>query len=158
MRAGVVDRLAVVRRVAVAIEVALADDVGRQRQPLRRLRQDVFDDEHRLRSAEAAERRLRRLVRAADAARHLDRRQLVGVVAVEQRAPHDRLGQVEAPAAVGVEREPQRLDAAVGGEAGGVARQVRMALAGQRHVELRASAARAPGGRVFHAPSAAIAA
>ena len=63
---------------------------------------------------------------------------------MKQRAPHDRLGQIEAPAAVGEEREPQRLEAAVGDEAGGVARQVRMALAGERHVELRASAARAP--------------
>ena len=73
-------RLAVVRLVALPVEIPLADDVGRQSEPLRRLRQNLFDDQHPLRPAESAKRGLRRLVRAAHAPGHLDGRQLVRVV------------------------------------------------------------------------------
>src|SRR6185503_16577667 len=87
---GVDDGLAVMRRLPFAIEVPLADNVSRNGQPLRGLREDVLDCHHRLWTAEAAERGLGRLVRAADAAGGFDVGQVVRVVAVKQRAPHDR--------------------------------------------------------------------
>src|SRR6185503_16748783 len=62
------DRLPVMRGVPVAVEIPLADRLGADRQPLRGLREDVLDGDHRLGPAEAAEGGLRRLVRAADAA------------------------------------------------------------------------------------------
>src|SRR5207253_10978874 len=105
---SLLDRLSVVCRLSIAVEVPLADGVRRNRQALRRLREDVFDGDHRLRTTEAAERGLRRLVRAADAAGRLDVRQVVRVVAVEERPPHDRLGEIEAEPAIGEERDAQR--------------------------------------------------
>ena len=123
-------------RLSIAVEVPLADGVRRNRQALRRLREDVFDGDHRLRTTEAAERGLRRLVRAADAAGRLDVRQVVRVVAVEERPPHDRLGEIEAEPAIGEERDAQRFDLPGRGKPRRVAHEIRMALARERHVEL----------------------
>ena len=130
------DGLPVMRGLPDAVEVALADDVRRDRQALRRLRQDVFDGDHRLRTAETAERGLRRLVRAADAAGRFDVGQVVRVVAVKERPPHDRLRQIEAEPAVGEERDAQRLDLPARRKSRRVANEIWMALPGQRHVEL----------------------
>jgi len=106
------DDLPVMGGLALAVEIALADLVRADRQPLRGLREDVLDRHHRLRPAEAAERGLRGLVRPAHAAGRLEVRHEVGVVAVEERPPHDRLRQVEAPPSVGEERQLQRLELA----------------------------------------------
>jgi hypothetical protein len=131
----VLHQLAVMRPVPFSIEVAFPDKGRRQREPPRSLSQDLLDNDHRLRSAESAKRRLRRLVRAAHTTRRLHGRQVIGVVAMKQRPPHDRLREIQAPAAVGVEPQPSCLNATVGSECGGVARQVRMAFARQCHVE-----------------------
>ncbi len=88
------------RGVALAVEIALADDVGGNRQPLGGLRHDVLDRDHRLRTAESAKRRLRCLVRAADTTGRFDVGQVVRFVAMKQRPPHDRLRQIETPAAI----------------------------------------------------------
>ena len=63
--------------------------------------EDVLDDEHPLRAAEPAERGLRGLVGLRDPAVDPHVRDPVGVVDVAQRPGQHRLGQVEAPAAVG---------------------------------------------------------
>ena len=66
--------------------------------------EDVLDHEHALRTPEAAERGLRRLVRLRDAALGDEVGDPVRVVDVAERATHHRLREVEAPAAVGRER------------------------------------------------------
>ena len=62
----VLHRLAVVGGVAFAIEVALAHHLRRKLERARDAIENVFDHQHALRSAEAAERRLRSLMRLAD--------------------------------------------------------------------------------------------
>ena len=133
---GVTDRRAVVGRVARPVEVALAHDLCRQPELLRCLGEDLFDHQHSLRPAKSAKRRLRRLVGAADSAGDFKRRDLVGIVDVKHRAPHDGLGQIEAPAAVREQLNPNGPQLAVPLETGGVPRQVRMTLPGDGHVEL----------------------
>ena len=73
----------------------------------------------------------------------------IGVVAVEQRAGEDRLGQVEGPAAVGVELEVEGEQPALVVVADPVAGEEGVALAGQDHVEapVEADPDRAPGDR-----------
>ena len=154
---GVFHRLSVVRGLAFAIEIALADHIGRQSESARDPVQNVFDHQHALRPAEAAERGLRSLVRLADLPRDLDSRQVVGVVHMKHGAPQDGLGEVEAPAAVGEQVDARGLQPAVAVEARREARQERVPLAGERHVERRGRRTRT-GRPVFHAPSAATAA
>src|SRR6185436_5781356 len=86
----VLDHLAVMRAIAFAIEVALANHVGGKPEALRGDREDLFDRDHGLRTTEAPERGLRGLVRPAHAPAYLDRRQVIGIVAVKQRSPHYR--------------------------------------------------------------------
>ena len=69
--------------------------------------QNVLDDRHRLRPAEAAERRVRRQIREAHLAGELDVRQEVAVVGVEQRPLHHGQRQIGRGAAVGVIRHAQ---------------------------------------------------
>ena len=131
---GVPHRLAVRRGLAVDVEVAPAQvdrvDPEQRRAPA----QDVLDHEHPLRSAEAAERGLRGLVGAGDAAVEPDVRDPVGVVDVAQRARQHRLAEVEAPAAVGGERGLERLQPAVVVEADPPLGVEAVPLAGHRHV------------------------
>ena len=97
--------------------------------------QDVFDHQHALRSAEAAERRLRSLMRLADKPGDLQRRHVICVIHVEHGAPQDGLGKVEAPASVGVQVDARGLHAALAVEARGEACQKRVPLAGDRHIQ-----------------------
>ena len=57
-------------------------------------------------------------------------------------------GQIEAPAAIGIESDANRFDLPVGGETGVVAAEERMALAGERHIE-RARETHANGASCF---------
>ena len=114
---GVADRLAVgggLRRAARrAVEVAPAQLDGVDPEQGRAPAEDVLDHDHALRPAEAAERGLRGLVGLRDPAVDPDVRHPVGVVDVAQGAGQHRLGQVQAPAAVGGQRRLERLDQAV---------------------------------------------
>src|SRR5439155_9255658 len=65
---GVLHRLAVMRSVTFAIEVALAHHIGRESQLAGNTIEDLLDDQHALRPAETAKRRLRCLVRFANVA------------------------------------------------------------------------------------------
>ena len=110
---GVTHRLAVGRGVALGVEVAPPQVVRAEPEQRRAAAQDVLDHEHPLRAPEAAERRLRGLVGARDPAGDPDVGDPVGVVDVAQRPGEHRLGQVEAPAAVGGQRRLEGLDPAV---------------------------------------------
>ena len=146
---GVPHRLAVRRGLPVDVEVA-PPQLGRV-DPERgcAAADDVLDHEHPLRTAEAAERGLRGLVALRDLAVHQHVGDPVGVVDVAQRAGEHRLGQVEAPAAVGSQRrlEPGEPPLVVETDLpGGV---VAVPLAGHRHVLLTGQPQpdRAPGQR-----------
>ena len=80
--------------------------------------EDVLDDDHALRAAEAAERGVRGPVGLGDAPVDLDVGNPVRVVDVAQRPGQHRLGQVQAPAAVGGQRGAQRAQPLIGVEAG----------------------------------------
>ena len=95
---------------------------------------DVLDDEHPLRAAEAPEGRLGGLVRPGDPAVHADVGDPVGVVDVAQGPGEDRLGEVEAPPAVGGERRVEGTEQPVGVEGGAPPGVEAVPLAGHRHV------------------------
>ena len=118
--------------------------------------EDVLDDDHALRAAEPAERRLGGLVGLGDPAVHPDVGDPVGIVDVAQGPGEHGFGEVEAPAAVGGQRGAQRRS--------GRRRRTRpptgverVPLAGHRHVLVRFSRSRT-GRPVSTAPSAATAA
>ena len=96
--------------------------------------EDVLDDEHALRAAEATERRLGRLVGPGDPSANADVRDVVRVVDVAQRPGQHRLGQVEAPSSVRGQRGVQRAQAPIRVEADPPRGVEAVALAGQRHV------------------------
>ena len=142
-----------------AVVIATAQLGGVHAETLRGTRHRVLDDEHPLRPAEPAKRRVRGGVGAHGPALEAQVGDVVGVGGVEQRAVEDRRGEVDAPAAVGVGEDLERADAAVGGEASPVARPERVTLACHLHVELaaepdldrtveRASSQRGEGGEV----------
>ena len=131
---GVPHRLAVRRGLAVDVEVAAAQVDRVDPEQRRAAAEDVLDHEHPLRPAEPAERGLRGLVGLRDPAVHPDVRDPVGVVDVAQRPGQHRLGQVEAPAAVGGERGVERLQPAVVVEADPPLGVEAVPLAGHRHV------------------------
>ena len=133
---GVADQLAVRRGLALGVEVAVAHDVGLDPEQGRAAADDVLDDQHPLRAAEAAEGSLRGLVGPGDPAVHADVRDAVGVVDVEQRAREHGFGEVEAPAAVGGQRRLERREAAVVVEADAPGGVEPVPLAGHRHVLL----------------------
>ena len=101
---GVAYGLAVRRGLSLDVEVAPPQVDGIESEQRRAAADDVLDDEHPLRPAEPAERRLRGLVGLRDPALHADVGDPVGVLDVAQRPRQHRLGQVEAPAAVGGQR------------------------------------------------------
>ena len=106
-------RLGVRRRLPLDVEVGAAQ-VGRIHAQQRRApTEDVLDHQHPLRTAEAAEGRLRGLVGVRHPAVHAHVRDPVGVVDVAQRPGEHRLAQVEAPAAVGGQRRRQADESAV---------------------------------------------
>ena len=137
--AVVADVLVVVRAVGLAravIKVALAHDLRRQAELARDAVDDLLDDDHALRPAETAERRVRRYVGLSHPAAEIHRRDVVGVVEVEQRAVVDRRGQVQRPAAVRHQRHLRGEQAAVAVITNRKAGMKRMPFAGQLHVEV----------------------
>ena len=128
-------RLAVVGHIAFAVEVALANEVRRESEVARDAIENVFDHDHALGAAEAAEGGLGGLVGLADPAGGVEGGDEVGVVAVEEGAPEDGVGEVEAPAAVRVELQFDAAEASIVFEAGAEFREEGVALAGERHVE-----------------------
>ena len=100
-------------RVAFAIEVALAHGLRRKAEGSGDAVQNILDHQHALRPAEAAERRLRSLMRLADEARDLERRDVVRVIDVKHGASEHGFGEVKAPAAIGVEADTGALQAAL---------------------------------------------
>src|SRR5262249_12824859 len=110
---GIFHELPVVGAVALAIEVSLADQFRRKRERSRNAIKHVFDDQHSLRTAKAAERGLRGLVRATNISSCFHCGNKVGVVAMEQGPRHDGLGEIKAPAAIGVELQLQGQDSAI---------------------------------------------
>ena len=116
------------------VEVALPQRRGVDAERGRDPAEHVLDHEHALRPAEPAERGLRRLVRLRDASLGDEVGDPVGVVDVAERAAHDRLREVEAPAAVGGERRREGDDAAVVVEPRLPHDVERMPLAGHREV------------------------
>ena len=128
------DRLAIGRLLAVTIEVACSQLLGRQPERGCQPAEEILHHQHPLRAAEAAERRLRRLVGLRDPAVDLDVGHPVGVVDVAQRPGQDGLGEVEAPAAVRGQGGAQPEQAAVVVEPDLPLRMEGVALAGHRHV------------------------
>ena len=118
------------RRVPPADLERVEAQVGRD------LLDDVLDRRDPLRAAEAAHRRVRREVGAADRPRDGEVGDEVGVVGVEHRALHDGQRQVGRAAAVGVQLEVQGVDPPLGVEADLVAGQIRMPLARDPHVQV----------------------
>ena len=129
------------------VEVAAPQLAGVDPERGRAAAQDVLDDDHALRPAEAAERGLRRLVGLRDPAVHLDVRDPVGVVDVAQRPGQHRLGQVEAPAAVGGQRGAQRAEPPSASNPTSQRREERVPLAGHRDVLGAVQPQAAPGAR-----------
>ncbi len=128
-------RLAVVRGLPFPVEVPFAHHLGSKSQPPRSLVEHAFDHHHPLRTAETPERGLRRLIRPAYEARHVDRGQVVAIIHVEHRAPHHRLREVEAPATVGIQLQHETAQPAIVVEPGAVSSEKRMPLSGERDVE-----------------------
>lgn len=114
---GVTDRLTVRRRLALLVEVALPQLHRIEAEQRRAPAHDVFDDQHALRSAEAAEGGVGDLVGLGDATGDARVGNPVRVVDVAQRTGHHGLGEVQAPAAVPGQGGVQGTDPAVGVEA-----------------------------------------
>ncbi len=116
---GLGDRLPVRGGLALArpVEVAFPQLPRVQAELRRAAAQDVLDHQHALGSAEAAEGGVGDRVGPGDAAGDAGVGDPVRVVDVAQRPGQDRLGQVQAPAAVRGQRGVEGLDAALGVEA-----------------------------------------
>src|SRR5262249_8176971 len=132
---GVFDRLAVVRCLPFAVEIALSYHVCGKIERACDAVKHIFNHEHALWSAKATERGLRSLIRAADVAGGFQGRAKVSVIAMKQRACQNRLRQIQAPSAVGIERELQSLDSTVIVKTSGKPGKKRMTLAGESHVK-----------------------
>src|SRR3978361_892821 len=91
--------------VAFAIEISLPNDFGFQAQGACNAIEDVFNHNHALRTSKAAECGLRSLVRVTDPTSGIERRDEIRVVAMEQRAPEHGVGEIDAPASIGIEFE-----------------------------------------------------
>ena len=130
----VAHRLSVRGALPGLVEVAAAQlsrvDAKQRRAPA----EDVLDHQHPLRAAEPPERRLRGLVGLGDPPVHPHVRDPVRVVDVTQRAGQHRLGEVQAPAAVGGECGVQRLQSPVVVEADPPVRVEAVPLAGHGQV------------------------
>ncbi|MDH6574184.1 hypothetical protein M2160_009291 [Streptomyces sp. SAI-117] len=116
------------------VEVALPQLHGIEAELRCRTAQDVLDDQHSLRATETAEGGVGDGVRFGDAAGHSGVGDPVGVVDVTQGAGKDRLGQIQAPAAVRGQGGVQSLDTAVRVEADLPRRVESVALAGHGEV------------------------
>ena len=123
---GVARRLAV--KVGAAHVERIHPEVGGD------LLQDVFDREHALRAAEAAERGLRHGVRLAAVRRDRDILEEVGVVDVEHGAVVDGARQVRGEAAARCERDVEAAQASAVVEPGFVFVLEGVTLACHRHV------------------------
>ena len=137
VEAVIADGLTVVGRVRLpvaVVEVALADDLRRQAEGAGDAVHDVLDDQHPLRTAETAESGVGDHVSLHRAAGKMDVRQVVGVIQMEQRAVGDGRGEVQGPAAVGEQLDPERVESAVVVETHPPTGLERVALAGERHV------------------------
>ena len=126
------DDLAVGRGVAGAasIQVDPADLQGVFAQVPRDGLDDVLDLRHALRAAKAAKRRVRRQVRATRAAVRAEVGDEVRVLGVQHGALEDRRRQIGVGAAVAVQLDVERVDAAVVVKAHLPAHAERVALAG----------------------------
>ena len=102
--------------------------------------QDVFDTEHALRAAEAAERRVRDRIGFHAMRDDGNVVEVISVVAVKHRPVVDRAGQVGGHAATGSEHELDSLDRAPIVEADLVLNQEIVALAGHQHVDVAVEA------------------
>src|SRR3954470_5850426 len=83
------DLLAIMSRVgltAPAIKISFAHGLRRQSESACYAIDDLFDDEHALRSAEAPEPRVRSQIRLRHAPGKLHGREIVGVIQMKQRA------------------------------------------------------------------------
>ena len=144
---GVPHRLPVRGGLAGGVEVPPPQLVRGQAQPRGAAAQDVLDDDHALRAAEATERGVGGAVGLGHPAVHLDVGDPVGVVDVAQGPGQHRLGQVQAPAAVAGQRGPQRAQPQLLVEAHLPGGEERVPFAGQLDVlvPVEAQAHRAAG-------------
>ena len=100
LEAVVPDLLAVMRRVGLAfaaIQISLAHHLRRQAEPPRNAVKNFLDDQHALRPAEPAKGRVRRQIGLGHLPAEFHRRDVIGVVQMEQRAVRHRLRQIHAP-------------------------------------------------------------
>ena len=95
---------------------------------------DFFDDQHPLRSAEAAKGGVRREIGFRDPTAEFDVRNVVGVIEMEDRAVRHRARKIERPAAIGKELDLRREQQPVAVEADLEFPEERMAFAGDHHV------------------------
>jgi hypothetical protein len=79
---------------SAVVEVALAHHFRRQPEPARDAVDDLLDDNHALRSTKATERGVRSHVGLCHPPAEMHRRDVVGVVEVEERAVVDRRREV----------------------------------------------------------------
>src|SRR6266851_3089808 len=93
--------LPVMGDIAFLVEVPLAHNMRRKAQLPGDAIENVFDRHHSLRSAKPAKCSLRSLVRLANPSARIQRRKKIGIVAMKQRPPEHRFGQVKTPSAVG---------------------------------------------------------
>ena len=103
----VLDLLSVVRRIGLAaavVEIALAHHFRRKTELPRYAVDDLLDNQHALRTPEAAESGVGNEVRLHHLAAQFDVRDVVAVVRVEHGAVGHRHGKIESPATVGVVR------------------------------------------------------
>src|SRR5258708_5510003 len=94
------------------VEIALSHQVRWKSKRACDAVKHVFNRKHALWSAKASECGLRSLVRTANVTSCFQRWNEVSVIGMKQGARQNRLGQVQAPAAIRIERELQRLDSA----------------------------------------------
>ena len=103
-------------------------------QMLRDRLQNVLDRSHRLRTAEAAKRRVRRQVRKTHLARELNVGQKVAVVGVQERSLHHGQRQIGRDAAVRIIGDAERLNPPVIVEANFPRAEIFVTFAGDSHV------------------------
>ena len=135
--AVVLDFLTVVRGVGLAasvVEVALPHRLRRQTQLTGHAVDDFLDDQHALRTSEAAEGGIRSQVGLHHLPAQLDVRDVIAVVRVEHGAVGHRHGQIQRPPAVRVVRRLQGEQAALIVIANGELGEERMTFTRQHHV------------------------